>query len=478
LDRAIPKPVPRQVVAGTDYATVFKNQCTKELSMKFVIIGGDAAGMSAASRAKRNDPGLDVIVLEQTTDVSYSACGMPYNVADAARVMDDLVVRHAKVFKEKQGIDVRLGHHVERIDRAGRKVTGHASNGEAFSVDYDKLLIATGARSVRLNVPGVDLPGVLALKSLEDGRRIKDYMDAQKVTKALIIGMGYIGLEMAEAFHSRGVSVVMAEALPRLLPYLPEELSDLVAKELQEKGVQLRLGTKARGVKQAGGSLIAELGEDVLPVDMILTSVGVVPNAEIAAAAGLELGPAQSVAVDKALRTSDPDIFAAGDCADAFHVVSGERVWIPLALRANRAGWAVGDNVTGRNVQLPGIAGSAVFKCLDMEVARTGLSLVEATKAGFSPVEGVVRSRSRAHSHPGNQTIHVHLVADKNSGKLLGGSLVGKEGAAHRINSLAVALHAGMTVEEFFQCDMAYAPPFSPVWDPLLTGANQLLKKL
>ncbi len=221
-----------------------------------------------------------------------------------------------------------------------------------------------------------------------------------------------------------------------------------------------------------------DLGDEAVPVDMVLTAVGIVPNSEIAAAAGLDLGPAKSIAVDKSLRTSDPDIFAAGDCADAFHVVSGQRVWIPLALRANRAGWAVGDNVTGRNVELPGIVGSAVFKCLDMEVARTGLSFAEATKAGFEPVEGVVRSRSRAHGHPGNQTVYVHLVADKKTGRLLGGSMVGKEGAAHRINSLAVALHAGMTVAEFFQCDLAYAPPFSPVWDPLLTGANQLLKKL
>jgi CoA-dependent NAD(P)H sulfur oxidoreductase len=446
--------------------------------MTFVIIGGDAAGMSAASRAKRNDAGLDVVVLEQTTDVSYSACGMPYNVADAARVMDDLVVRQAKVFKEKQGIDVRLGHQVQGLDRSARKVTGHTSEGKPFEVGYDKLLIATGGRPIRLALPGVDLPGVLALKSLEDGRRIKDYLASHQVKKALIVGMGYIGLEMAEAFHARGVAVVMAEALPRLLPYLPEELADVVVKELEDKGVQLRLASKAQAIRQEANALVVDLGDEAVPVDMVLTAVGIVPNSEIAASAGLDLGPSRSIAVDKSLRTSDPDIFAAGDCADAFHVVSGERVWIPLALRANRAGWAVGDNVTGRHVELPGIVGSAVFKCLDMEVARTGLSFAEATRAGFEPVEGVVRSRSRAHGHPGNQTVYVHLVADKKTGRLLGGSMVGKEGAAHRINSLAVALHAGMTVAEFFQCDLAYAPPFSPVWDPLLTGANQLLKKL
>jgi CoA-dependent NAD(P)H sulfur oxidoreductase len=446
--------------------------------MKFVVIGGDAAGMSAASRAKRNDANLDVIVLEQSTDVSYSACGMPYNVADPSRVMDDLVVRHAQVFRDKQGIDLRLDHRVERIDRFARRVLGRTSAGEAFAIDYDKLLIATGARPIRLNVPGEDLPGVLALKSLEDGRRIKDYMDAHKVEKALIVGMGYIGLEMAEAFHSRGVSVIMAKTRPRLLPYLPAQLAEVVAKELEDKEIQFRLGAKVEGIRQGAHGLVVDVGAEALEADMVLMAVGVMPNSELAAEAELDLGPAKAIAVDKTLRTSDPDIFAAGDCADAFHVVSGQRVWIPLALRANRGGWAVGDNVTGLRTELPGIVGSAVFKCLDLEVARTGLSLDEAEKAGFEPVEGVIGSRSRAHAHPGNQTLHVHLVADKVTGRLLGGSLVGKEGAAHRINSLAVALHAGMTVSEFFQCDLAYAPPFSPVWDPLLTGANQLMKRV
>jgi NADPH-dependent 2,4-dienoyl-CoA reductase/sulfur reductase-like enzyme len=403
---------------------------------------------------------------------------MPYNVADASRDMDDLVVRHARVFREKQGIDLRVGHRVERIDRFARRVLGRTAEGEAFAIDYDKLLIATGARPIRLNMPGIDLPGVLTLKSLDDGRRIKSYMASNDVKKAVIIGMGYIGLEMAEAFHTRGVAVTMVEALPRLLPYLPDELAQVVLKELEDKGVQVRLGAKAEEIRQEGSGLVLDVGSEAFAADMVLAAVGVMPNSELAAEAGLDLGPAKSIAVDDTLLTSDPDIYAVGDCADAIHVVSGQRVWIPLALRANRGGWAVGDNVTGRNVELPGIVGSAVFKCLDVEVARSGLSLAEAESAGFEPVEEVIGSRSRAHAYPGNETLHVHLIADKNTGKLLGGSLVGKDGAAHRINSLAVALHAGMTVSEFFQCDMAYAPPFSPVWDPLLTGANQLLKKL
>ena len=231
-----------------------------------------------------------------------------------------------------------------------------------------------------------------------------------------------------------------------------------------------------RSIERVGQHLGLNFNGSGIEVDMVLMSVGIVPNSEMAAEAGLELGPSNAIAVDKTLRTSDPDIFAAGDCADAFHVVTGKRVWIPLALRANRSGWAVADNITGNTVELPGVAGTAVFKVLDLEVAHTGLSMHEAVTAGFDPVQETIQSRSRAHAHPGNQTIYVNLLADKKTGKLIGGNMVGKEGVAHRIDAVAVALHANMTVEEFFQCDLAYAPPFSPVWDPMLTAANQLLK--
>ncbi len=446
--------------------------------MKFVVIGGDAAGMSAASRARRNAPDLDLTVLEQTSDVSYSACGMPYNLADPVRSMEDLVVRPAKVFIEKQGLDLRLGHTVERIDPGSKKVLGRTQAGDGFELAYDKLCIATGARPIIPDIPGSDLPGVMGLKSLEDGRRIKAYLADHDVKRAVIIGAGYIGLEMTEAFHDRGIETTVVEALPRLLPWLPEGMGDLVAAELESKGVRLLVGFSPSGIGQAGKGLEVAVGRDKLPCDMVLMAVGVAPNSEIAAEAGLELGPKRAVAVDRGLRTSDPDIYAAGDCADAFNVVSGRRVWVPLALRANRAGWAVADNVTGKHVELPGIANTAVFKVLDMEVAATGLRGNDAVEAGFEPVEIVIQSRSRAHAHPGNQTIHICMLGDRKTGRLLGAQMVGREGAAHRINAVAVALHAGMTVADFVQCDMAYAPPFSPVWDPLLTASNQLLKKL
>lgn len=446
--------------------------------MRFVIIGGDAAGMSAASKAKRNKPDTEVVVLEQTSDVSYSACGMPYNIADPNRDMNDLVVRTAPVFREKQGIDLRLGHRVERIDRAGKKVEGVSEGGRSFAVPYDKLLIATGARPRFLPIPGMDLPGVKGLKSLEDGRSVKTYISENNVKSAIVIGAGYIGLEMVEAFHERGVQVDVCDIIPNFLPWAPKEFDEIVRKELESKGVRCRMGTAVSSIERANGRLKVNFSDESLQADMVLMGVGVAPNSELAAEAGLELGPFKAIAVDKYLRTSDPDIYAVGDCADAFHHITGKRVWIPLALRANRGGWAVADNVTGTPSEIPDIVGSAVFKVLDLEVARTGLSLKEAQDEGFDAVANYIQSRSRAHGHPGNQTVHVHLVADLKTGKLLGGSMIGKEGCAHRINAVAVALHASMTVEEFFGCDFAYAPPFSPVWDPLLTAANQLLKKL
>jgi NADPH-dependent 2,4-dienoyl-CoA reductase/sulfur reductase-like enzyme len=446
--------------------------------MKFVVIGGDAAGMSAASRAKRNRPDMEVTVLEQTGDVSYSACGMPYNIADPDRDMEDLVVRQAQVFRDKQGIDLRIGHRATSIDRAAKRVMGEDLKGGAFEVPYESLLIATGASARLPDIPGVDFPGVVTLKSLEQGRRIKDFIRSQGVRRAVIIGMGYIALEMVEALHERDIQVDLVKPRPVFLPWMNEELAAEVKKEIERHGVNLFLGEEIKGIKKTDHGLRVVCPEPSLEGEMVLVAVGITPNSDLAADADLELGPSRSIAVDKGLRTSDEDIYAAGDCADAYHVVTGQRTWIPLALRANRAGWAVADNVTGKNVELPGVVGTMVFKVFDMQVARTGLCLPEAEEAGFDPVEAVIKSRSRAHAHPNTSTIWVQLVGDKKSGRLLGAQLVGKEGAAHRVNAPAVALHAKMTVEDFCQSDLAYAPPFGPTWDPMLVAANQLLKKM
>jgi CoA-dependent NAD(P)H sulfur oxidoreductase len=401
---------------------------------------------------------------------------MPYNVADAARDMDDLIVRKAHVFKEKQGIDVRIEHRVEAIDPSRKTVTGRTRAGEPFHISYDKLLIATGARPIVPDLPGIDSPGVMALKNLEEGRKIKAFIENQNVKKAVILGMGYIAFEMCEAFRARGIEVEMIKPRPIFIPWMNQQLSSVVKKEVEANQVKIHVGQPIERIEKKGKGFRLTSPGLQLEADMVLMAVGVRPNSELAENAGLALGPGGSIAVDSMLRTSDPDIYSAGDCADAFHVVTGQRTWIPLALRANRAGWAVADNVLGGKVELQGVAGTAVFKVFDLEVARTGLGVEEARKAGFEPAEVVIQSRSRAHNHPGSSVISVQLVGDKKSGRLLGAQMVGKEGAAHRINAPAVALHAKMSVEDFGQSDLAYAPPFGPSWDPLLTAANQLVK--
>ena len=290
--------------------------------------------------------------------------------------------------------------------------------------------------------------------------------------------MGYIGLEMAEALRARKIDVDMVDLMDRTLPWMEPSMAEVVEEELRLHDIGFYLGQAVKRIEknEAGLSVVCE--NLTFSGDMVLVAIGVRPNSQLAVEAGLDLGPQHSLAVDRMMQTSDPGIYAAGDCADAFHIVTGRKTWIPLALRANRAGWAVADNVCGKNVKLEGIAGTTVFKVCDLEVARTGLNSLEAAEYGFTPAEVVITARSRAHAHPGASNIWVQMVGDTASGRLLGVQMVGKEGVAHRINAPAVALHGHMTVEQFSQSDLAYAPPFGPVWDPLLIAANQLIKQL
>lgn len=446
--------------------------------MRFVIIGGDAAGMSAASRVRRNRPDMEVVVLEQGQDVSYSACNIPYNIGDPGREIEDLVIRDAATFRDRLGIDLRTGHRVERIDRLAGIVHGRTTDGSAFSQAYDTLLIATGADPILPSIPGIDLPGVFVVKNLEHARHIKQFLRSRKTARAVIIGMGYIALEMTEVLVGLGLAVDLIKPRPGLLPWLDPELSSMVRHTLEEHGVGVHDGHPVQRIVSEGEGLRVEAGELQLSADLVIAAIGVQPNAGLAEAAGLGLSVGGSIACDRGLRTTDPAIYAAGDCADSYHVVTGEKTWIPLALRANRAGWAVADAVCGRAVELPGVAGTAVFKVFAMQVARSGLSPEEARLAGFEPVSVRIRASSRAGIYPGAQPVRVAMVGDRASGRLLGAQMVGTDQVAHRINAVAVALLAQMTVAGFSQSDLAYAPPFGPTWDPLLVAANQLVKEL
>lgn len=446
--------------------------------MKFVIIGGDAAGMSAASRACRLSPETGIIVFEQSEDVSYSACAMPYNIADPEVPIENLIVRTAEEFVKKQGINMRLGHRVTAIDRDEKTISGITTLDKEFKQPYDKLLIATGASSIIPEIPGIKNKGVFTLKNLNDGRLLKKYLSENKVSKAVILGMGYIALEMAESFRSKGIDVVMVKPRKRILPWLNEELSNVAADELKTHQVSIYPGHEINSISKTESGLAVSCDAMDIQCQLVLAAVGVKPNSDLAIKADITTGTCNSISVDRRSCTNDPDIYSAGDCADAFHVVTGKRVWVPLALQANRAGRSVADNIFGKGFELQGIAGSAVFKVFNLEIASTGLNPPEALENGFDPVEIVIQSRSRGHGYEGNKTIHVAMTGDKKTGRLLGVQMAGPEGVAHRIHAAAVALHSGMKVADFWHCDLPYAPPFSPVWDPLLTAANQLERKL
>ena len=372
------------------------------------------------------------------------------------------------------------GHRVEETNPTKQTVAGSTSDGKDFELSYDRLLIATGSSVIKPEIPGIDLPGVFVLKTLEDGRKIKSILDDRTIKKAIIIGMGYIALEMCESLVNLNIAVDMVKPNPAFLPWLEPSMSKVVRDELESKGVGVYAGHPVERIEPAGDGLQVVSADLTLQGDMVLVGIGVTPESRIAETAGLELSVAKSIAVDRSLRTSNTNIFAAGDCADAYHVVTDAKIWMPLALRANRAGWAVADNVIGKNVTLDGVAGTSVFRVFDFEVARTGLNLEESRKAGFEAVENTIQSSSRAHSYSSTSSpsIWVNLIGDKTSGRLLGAQMIGKEGVAHRINAPAVALHNRMTVAHYSQTDLAYAPPFGPTWDPTLTAANQLLKKL
>ena len=372
------------------------------------------------------------------------------------------------------------GHCVEDTNAGKQTVAGRSTNGKDFEFPYDRLLIATGSAAIKPEISGVDLPGVFVLKDLADGRRIKEFLTANTVKKAVIIGMGYIALEMCESLVSLNIDVNMIKPNPVFLPWLEPTMAAVVKDGLESKGVGVYAGHAVERIETIGDGLQVVSSDLTLQGDMVLVGIGVSPSSQVAESAGLEMSVAKSIAVDRSLRTSDKSIYAAGDCADAYHVVTDAKTWIPLALRANRAGWAAADNVIGKHATLDGVAGTSVFRVFDFEVARTGLNLAEAQNAGFDAVENTIQSSSRAHSYSSASSppIWVNLIGDKKSGRLLGAQMIGKEGAAHRINAPAVALHNRMTVAQYSQTDLAYAPPFGPTWDPTLTAANQLMKKL
>ncbi|MEF8852866.1 MAG: FAD-dependent oxidoreductase [Haloarculaceae archaeon] len=466
----------------------------------FVVVGGDAAGMSAASKFRREAPDREVVVFERGEWVSYGACGLPYYVKGEVERLDDLVSVTAEEFVEERGVDLRTNHEVTAIDRERRVVTVAGPDGE-FEQPYGDLLVATGARAVEPPVEGVDLDGVFTLHSMGAAAAVRRYLGldapgadlsavgygsiADEYAGAIapkavgIVGGGYVGIEMAEAFAAHDLDVHLFEMLPHTLQPFGAEAAATVEDHLAGQGVHLHLDTPVEAFRGEDRVEAVAAGDEEVPVDLALVGVGVAPSTDLAERAGIELGPTGAVATDAYGRTNDERVFAAGDCAEARNAVTGEPDHVPLALTANRAGRAVGQTVAGDPTPVGDIVATAAVKAFDLDVARTGVLDPEvAREAGFDPESVTITTQSRAHYYPGGEEIQITMVGDRESGRVLGASMVGREGVAKRIDTVAAALHAELTVRQLSYLDLAYAPPFSPVWDPVLTAAKVLEGKL
>ena len=452
----------------------------------YVIIGGDAAGMSAASKIVREQPGANVIVFERFQHISYSACGMPYWIGGVIDSDRKLIVLTPEIARKKRGIDVRIHHEVTAIDPANRlvHVTNHAT-GEQFTQPYAKLCIATGASALLPSLPGIELSGVFTLRSLTDAQRIHAYMAENPVRAAVVIGGGYIGVEMVEAMANRNVETHLIEAQPQIMPTFDADIVQPIASHIAEKGVNMYVNSTVTTISKQGNrlSVTTEQGETLM-VDIVIVSVGVRPNADLAASAGLRLDANGAIWTDRHLRTSAPDIFAAGDCTVHHHLVLGRPVYIPLATSANKGGRIAAENMMGGNATFSGILGTAIVKTFDYTMAITGLTDGDARASGLFGENGecvgstTIETKDRAGYWPGAALMTIKLTFDKRGGRILGSQMIGRDGVNKRIDIIATAITAKMTLEDVTMLDLSYAPPYSTTHDPVQICASVAQREL
>ena len=436
---------------------------------RLVVIGGGAAGMSAASAARRTAPGLDVVVCEAGGFAAYGMCGIPYFLGGTVERAESLLAYPPAEFRDNRGIDLRLRTRVSAID-PGERLVHISRDGGSGPLRYDALIVASGADPVRPPVPGLAHGRVHAIRSLDEAIELRRLLDTGAVRHAIVVGAGYIGLETAEALVCAGVEVEVIEALPRVLGTVDEPIAALAQAEL-ERHARLRLGARLGAVHgRDGGGLTAVVDGTGTDTDLLVIATGVRPATDLLIGAGARHLADRSVVVDAGMRTSLPGVYAAGDCVALPHLVLGRPAWVPLGPAANKTGRVAGTVAAGGTAAFAGVVGTAVVKVFGLEVARTGLGLAEARAAGLDARATDVVSRSRAKYYPGSSPLHVRLVHTP-GGRLLGGQLAGREGAAKRIDVLATALHAGLTVGELAGLDLSYAPPFAPVYDPVLAAA-------
>ena len=443
--------------------------------------------MTAAATARRRAGAdeLDIVAFERGEYTSYSACGLPYYVADTIGDAQELVARTPEEHRSR-GIDVRTRHEVVGIDIAARAVTVRDLSGgddPAHSVEpFDQLLIATGATPIRPDLPGIDARGVHGIQNLHDGidlrAHVREHLHAAQ--HAVVVGSGYVGLEMAEALQQRGMPVTIVDVGPQPMSSLDPDMGALIAAAIRNEGITLRTETEVLAFEtdEDGHVRGVVTSDGVLPADLVVLGIGVRANSALADAAGLAVGESGGITTDARMATSVDGIWAAGDCVESYHRVSRKRVVMPLGTHANKQGRVVGVNATGGHATFGGVIGTAVTRICEVEIGRTGLSEREAKDAGFDVVTAKIETTTRAGYYPGASKITVKAVAEKSSGRLLGAQIIGREGAAKRIDVMATAVWNEMPVDEIVQLDLGYAPPFAPIWDPVIIAAQQVLKQL
>jgi len=451
------------------------------VTQRLVVVGGDAAGMSAAAQAKRRaGNGLEIVALERGRHASYSACGIPYWVAGDVGSDDDLVARTPAEHR-RRGIDLRMRHEAESIDldRGEVAVRDHEAQ-TTYAVGFDHLVIATGASPVRPDLPGVDARGILGVQTLDDGEALIDQLRRDRPERAVVVGAGYIGIEMAEALVRHGLQVTVVDQAAEPMTTLDPDMGRLVHEAMKAMGIDVRTEAAVERFAVADGHVQAVVvGGETLPADVVVLGIGVRPETSLAAAAGLPIGPSGGIRVDQRLRAvGNEQVWAGGDCVETFNRVTQTWGHVPLGTHANKHGRIIGTNVAGGYATFPGVVGTAVSKVCELEIARTGLREADARTAGLEFVTATIESTTRAGYFPGAAPVTVKVLAERGTGRLLGAQIVGGQGSATRIDTCAVALWNEMTVEEMVGMDLGYAPPFSPVWDPVLVAARVAVGKV
>lgn len=446
------------------------------MAERLVVIGGDAAGMSAAVNARRLNPGMEIVALERGDRTSYSACGIPYLVAGDVNDPEALVARTPQEFRDAHQIDVRVRHEAIAVDLAARRVhVRDLAHDRDLVIPFDQLLFATGAHPSRPDLPGVDLPFVRTVKTIPDGEWLRQWLGAApERPRVVVVGAGYVGLEMAEAFLRHGAEVTVLQRSAQVMTSLDADVAEVVATAMNDLGVVLRTGVEVQGF-EPGRVLCAD---GPLDADLVVLATGVAPSSRVASEAGVATGAKGAIVVDARQRTGVEGVWAAGDCATSLHLVSGAEVHVALGTVANKQGRVAGVNIGGGYARFPGVLGTAITKLCDVEIGRSGLTESGARQAGFEPVSATISSSVRAGYMPDAGRVMVRLVAERDTGRLLGGQIVGDNWVAKRIDTVAAALTARLGVGDLIDMDLSYAPPFSSVWDIVQVAARRLQRQL